>query len=91
MAIIEYLRQYRFLKMAIFDLVVTFIFALIVHSLLWTYPLEMKDKEQRTWIQYLFSLFLIFVTFLGLGIISHRIFGIKSTLSAYLGFNDHIR
>jgi len=91
MAIIEYLRQYRFLKMAIFDLVVTFIFALIVHSLLWAYPLEMKDKEQRTWIQYLFSLFLIFVTFLGLGIISHRIFGIKSTLSAYLGFNDHIR
>lgn len=74
--------------MAIFDLVATFIGAFIVHILLWIYPLDMKEKEKRTSIQYFLSLLIIFIMFLGLGVIFHRIFGIKSALSAYLGFND---
>jgi hypothetical protein len=48
----------------------------------------MKDKNKRSYVQYFSSLVLIFVMFLGLGVIFHRIFGIKSALSGYLGFND---
>jgi len=88
MAIIEELRKYRIFKIAIFDLAATFVFVLITHSLLWVYPLDMKDKDKRTWVQYLISLLLLCITFLGLGVIAHRIFGIKSALSGYLGFND---
>ena len=65
-----------------------FIGAFIVHILLWIYPLDMKEKEKRTSLQYISSLILIFIMFLGIGVIFHRIFGIKSALSAYLGFND---
>ncbi len=88
MITIEQLRKPKFLNMAIFDLVATFIGAFIVHILLWIYPLDMKEKEKRTSLQYVSSLILIFIMFLGLGVIFHRIFGIKSALSAYLGFND---
>ncbi len=92
MITIEQLRKPKFLNMAIFDLVATFIGAFIgafiVHILLWIYPLDMKEKEKRTSLQYVASLILIFIMFLGLGVIFHRIFGIKSALSAYLGFND---
>lgn len=82
------LRTPKIWNMAIFDLVGTFIFSMIVHSLLWFYPLEMKNKEKRTIIQYISSSILIFLMFLGLGVIFHRIFNIKSGLSAHLGFND---
>jgi energy-converting hydrogenase Eha subunit A len=74
--------------MAVFDLTVTFIAAFIVHMLLWMYPLDMKDKNKRTSFQYIASLLLIFIMFLGIGVIFHRIFGIKSALFAYIGFND---
>lgn len=86
--LIDKLRKPKFFNMAIFDLTATFIGAFIVHILLWIYPLDMKEKEKRTSIQYFLSLLLIFIMFLGLGVIFHRIFGIKSALSAYLGFND---
>lgn len=82
------LRKPKILNMALFDLVATFIGAFIIHLLLWLYPLKMKDKNKRNYLQYLSSLILIFVMFLGLGVIAHRIFGIESALSAYLGFND---
>ena len=68
--------------------IVAFIVAFIVHLLLWIYPLNMKDKNKRSYVQYFSSLVLIFVMFLGLGVIFHRIFGIKSALTGYLGFND---
>lgn len=71
--------------MAIFDWILTFIGAFIVHILLWTYPLDMKDKNKRTAIQYIASFTLILVMLVGFGVILHRIFGIKSALSAYLG------
>lgn len=88
MVSIEQLREPKFLNMAIFDLVGTFIISLIIHTVLWVYPLEMQNKEKRTYTQYIISVIFIFVMFLGIGVIFHRIFGIKSALSAYLGFNN---
>jgi len=85
MPTIEELRRPKIWNMALFDLVSTFIGAWIAHSLLWFYPLE--KVPNRSWLQYLASLLLIFMMFLALGVIFHRIFGIRSALSAYLGFN----
>jgi len=82
------LRAPKIWNMAIFDLLATFMFSMIIHSLLWFYPLDMKNKDKRTIFQYIMSSILIFIMFLGLGIIFHRIFNIKSGLSAHLGFND---
>jgi len=88
MVSIQDLRRPKIFNMAIFDLVATFIIAAIVHLVLWLYPLEMKEKEKRNALQYITSLMLIFIMFVGLGVIFHRIFRIKSALSAYLGFNE---
>ena len=85
---IEDLRKYRFYNMAIFDVVATFALAFVVHYILWSYPLEMKDKSKRTYLQYFVSLVLIFLMFIALGVIFHRIFKIQSALSGYIGFND---
>lgn len=82
------LRKYRFYNMAIFDLVATFFIAFIVHYILWSNPLEMKDKSKRTSLQYIVSLLLIFLMFISLGVIFHRIFRIQSAFSGYIGFND---
>lgn len=83
------LRKPKIWNMAIFDITATFIGAFIVHILLWIYPLEMSpmQKKERTLLQYIASLLFIFVMFLGLGIIFHRIFGIKSGLSDHLGLS----
>lgn len=88
MVSIEQLREPKIFKMAIFDLTGTFIIAFIIHIIMWSYPLEMKEKEKRTIFQYMTSLLLIFITLVGLGVISHRIFKVKSALSGYIGFND---
>ena len=88
MTSINNLRKHKFLNMAIFDLSIVFIFSMIVHSLLWFYPLEMKQKEKRSNIQYAVSAFLIYVMFVMIGTIFHRIFGVQSAFSGYLGFND---
>ena len=61
---------------------------MIIHSLLWFYPLNMKNKEKRTTLQYVASATLIYVMFLVIGAIFHRIFGVQSAFSGYLGFND---
>lgn len=82
------IRDYRLYNMAIIDHVMTIIGVYLIHLLMWKYPLNMKNPEKRTWSQYFISLLLIYVTFIGLGVISHRIFNIQSGLSAYLGFND---
>jgi len=83
------LRRYRFLNLTLIDLVPTLIIGLVIHSYLWLYPLELNIEEQskRTFVQYFFSLALIIITLLGLGLILHRSFGIKSGLSAHLGLN----
>lgn len=88
MTFISTLRRPKIFNMALFDLIMTFIGAFITHLLLWLYPLNMKDKEKRTPLQYIISLMLIFICFIGIGVIMHRIFNIQSALSAYLGFND---
>jgi small-conductance mechanosensitive channel len=85
---ISELRRPKIFNMALFDLIMTFIGAFITHLLLWLYPLNMKEKEKRTPLQYISSLILIFITFVGIGVIAHRIFNIQSALSVYLGFND---
>jgi hypothetical protein len=85
----EELRRYRVLNLTLIDLVPTIIVALIIHLVLWVYPLELSSDEQseRTFIQYTVSLTIIVITALGLGIIIHRMSGIKSGLSAHLGLN----
>lgn len=83
------LRKHRFLNLTLIDLVPTLIVGLIIHSYLWLYPLELSDEQQtdRTFVQYAASLAIISITLLGLGVIIHRMFGIKSGLSAHLGLN----
>lgn len=88
MVSISELRKPKLLNMAVFDLSATFIFAMIIHSVLWFNPFEMKNKEKRTHIQYITSAILIYIMFLMIGVIFHRMFGIQSAFSAYLGFND---
>lgn len=89
MVTMEQLRKHRFLNLTLIDLIPTLIVALIIHSYLWIYPLELNNAEQlnRTFIQYFVSLSIIIITSLGLGIIAHRMAGIKSGLSAHLGLN----
>jgi hypothetical protein len=85
----EELRRHRVLNLTLIDLVPTVIIGIIIHSYLWLYPLELNSDEQskRTFIQYTASLAIILITLLGLGIILHRLFGIRSGLSAHLGLN----
>lgn len=85
----EELRRHRVLNLTLIDLVPTVIVGIIIHSYLWLYPLELSGDEQskRTFIQYTASLAIILITLLGLGIILHRLFGIRSGLSAHLGLN----
>jgi hypothetical protein len=89
MATMEELRRHRVLNLTLIDLVPTIIIGLIIHSYLWLYPLELSGEEQsnRTFIQYTASLAIILITLLGLGIILHRLFGIRSGLSAHIGLN----
>jgi hypothetical protein len=85
----EELRRHRVLNLTLIDLVPTVIIGIIIHSYLWIYPLELSGEEQsnRTFIQYTASLAIILITLLGLGIILHRMFGIRSGLSAHIGLN----
>jgi len=89
MATMEELRRHRVLNLTLIDLVPTVIIGIIIHSYLWIYPLELSGEEQsnRTFIQYTASLAIILITLLGLGIILHRMFGIRSGLSAHIGLN----
>lgn len=89
MVAMEELRRHRVLNITLIDLVPTIIIGIIIHSYLWLYPLELSGDEQskRTFIQYTTSLAIILITLLGLGIILHRLFGIRSGLSAHLGLN----
>lgn len=89
MTTMEELRRHRFLNLTLIDLVPTVIVSIIIHSYLWLYPLELSDEEQsnRTFIQYTASLAIIVITLLGLGILMHRMFGIRSGLSSHLGLN----
>ncbi len=89
MSSMEQMRKYRFFNLTLIDLIPTLIIGLIIHSYIWLYPLELDIDEQskRTFIQYIISLSIILITLLGLGIIIHRSFSIKSGLSAHLGLN----
>jgi hypothetical protein len=89
MSSMEQMRKYRFFNLTLIDLIPTLIIGLIIHSYIWLYPLELDIDEQsnRTFIQYFASLSIILATLLGLGIIIHRSFSIKSGLSAHLGLN----
>jgi hypothetical protein len=81
------MRKYRIFNLTIIDLVPTLVIAYFVHLWLWTHPLELNNKDKRSWIQYFISLTIIIIMFLGIGMIFHRMFGIKSALSGYLGLN----
>ena len=88
--IFKEIRKTRLFGLSAIDLFLTVIGTFILHFVLWTYPLDMKDKNERTYTQYFASFTLLFITFVGLGVILHRIFGIKSALSGYLGLNDRV-
>lgn len=81
------LRSFRIFGLAVFDYVMTFIGAFLLHYYMWIYA-NVKFKQNRTNFQYYFSLLFIFIAFLGIGTILHYFFNIKSTFSKYLGFND---
>jgi hypothetical protein len=83
------LRDYRFYGLAIVDYVATFIIVLLLHSYMWfNANINSKMKQQRTYIQYFFSLIYIFIASLGVATVLHYFFGIKSVFSRYLGFNE---
>lgn len=81
------LRSFRIYGLAVFDYIMTFIGAFILHYYMWSYA-NVKFKNNRTNFQYYFSLLYIFIGLLALGTILHYLFNIKSTFSKYLGFND---
>lgn len=85
---IDELRQYRFMNMAIFDHVAVSIFAFIITILLWQNPLELKQKQNRTYTQFFMIFIIMNIMLIGIGVIFHRIFKIQSALSGYLGLND---
>lgn len=87
MTLLKDLRSYRVFNLALFDMALTFASIIIVHSLLWHYPLDIEDKERRTWAQYFASFTLITITFFGVGLIVHRLIGVRSAFSAYMGMN----
>lgn len=84
---IDQLRKPKIYKMAIFDILGTFIIACIFQNLLWYYPLDIYKDNKRTYSQYFLLLVIIFIMLIGVGIILHRLFGIRSALSGYLGIN----
>jgi hypothetical protein len=89
MVTMEQMRQYRVFNLTLVDLIPTLIVALIIHSYIWLYPLELtsEERENRSFIQYAISLIIISITSIGFGIIIHRLVGVKSGLSAHLGLN----
>lgn len=80
---IDTLRSYRIHKIAVFDVVATLLVAIIVHKYLWKHSLFIEDN--RTYMQYMSSLLIVSITFIGIGIITHRFFNVKSNLSKILG------
>lgn len=84
---IEDLRKYKIYKMAIFDLVMTFLFMFFIHLYMWR-NIPDNQKKNRNYIQYIVSLILLLITSLGLGVIMHYIAGVNSALSTYLGLNN---
>lgn len=84
------LRKYKIYNMALFDYFITFVFVFFIHLYMWRNPLYMDitTKNNRNLIQYISSFILLFISFIGIAVIFHYIFGIKSGLSAHLGFNN---
>ena len=82
------MRKYKLFNMAIIDFVITFIAVFLIHYYIWTHPIHMKNTTERTTLQYISSLLLLFITAVGLGVLLHYFLGIKSGLSGHLGFND---
>lgn len=81
------LRSFRIFGLAVFDYVMTFIGAFLLHYYMWVNA-NVEFKQNRTSFQYYFSLFYIFIASLGIGTILHYFFNVKSTFSKYLGLND---
>jgi len=81
------LRSFRIFGLAVFDYVMSFIGVFFLHYYMWSNA-NVQFKENRTYFQYFFSLFYLFIASLGIGTILHYFFNIKSTFSKYLGFND---
>lgn len=85
---INELRSYKFLDMALFDFIATFIFTILFHYWMWKRHLEMKEPEKRPYYLYFISLLYIFLAFIFISTIIHWIFSTPTVLGYYLGFND---
>lgn len=83
---LDNLRSYKIFNMAVFDLIATIISAIVLQNYMWFHPVE--PTKHRNVFQYIVLMFIIIITFIGLGIISHWLFGIQSALSAYIGINE---
>ena len=84
---IDKLRSVKIFNMAVFDFVMVFVFVFIIHQYLWFHPIE-QIKNKRNLFQYTALLIILMITGVGIGIITHWIFRIKSGLSGHLGLNN---
>ena len=79
--IIDYLRKPKVAGMSIFDLVGTFLVAVLIG-----YLINMHRKFKISlWINIIVIFFLLLI----LGVIIHKIFGIPTMLNYYLGLNSY--
>lgn len=84
---LEYLRSFRLFNIALFDLVATFIAIFALQNYIWFHPLDKPDRD-RDIVQYISFTIIMLITSIGIGIISHWLFNVRSALSAYIGINN---
>lgn len=83
------LRKIRVFNLAIADFAATLLLAFGISLALWKYPLgTIKNIEKRAYMQFASLTILMWITLVGFGLIIHRLVGVQSTLSAYLGINE---
>jgi hypothetical protein len=82
---INELRKPKIWNMAIFDIVSVAIFVFLIHNYIWFHPLERVDN--RNIFQYIAMFLILYITFIGIGMLFHWTFGIKSGLFGHLGIN----
>ena len=88
MVSIEEIRKVKVLEMAVFDLVGTYIIALLFHAIMWNNPINSEKFERSNFTgQYFVSSLFIYVTFIGIGSLVHYVMGVDSKLLNYLGYN----
>ena len=86
MLTIEEIRSHRILGIALFDLLATFVASFLIHLYVYTHPIG--TPQNRSVFTYTSSLVAFTIGILGLGIIIHYIFGVRTTVGRWVGLND---